>query len=194
MKERPIHFPIPFSAAMIPGVLDGTKTQTRRVVRFPKWGNRQTTEADWDVTDTGNGELHLTVRDGIVLDTPCGRSSKAMRDQILRCPYGGPGDRLWVRECWRLSGGPQSSRVIYRADGETAKSFCGVAGNGSHKELEPVFGWEAIKRYGTHCRIHMPRWASRITLELTDVRIVQEISEADANPWVRALTFRRVEP
>lgn len=83
-------------------------------------------------------------------------------------PYGQPGDRLWVRETWsrEFEGG-----VCYRADdapGEVAE-FVDAQGN-------PIKGsrWKPS--------IHMPRWASRITLEITGVRVerLQDISEADA--------------
>jgi hypothetical protein len=77
--------------------------------------------------------------------------------KIIRCPHGLPGDRLWVREAW--SG--DKHRVDYRADGESR-----------HDRM--VGGWRPS--------IHMPRWASRITLEVTGVRVerLQDISEADA--------------
>lgn len=78
--------------------------------------------------------------------------------EALRCPYGVAGDRLWVRETFALeSKSYAGDKVRYRADGK------------------PTSGaWRPS--------IHMPRWASRITLEITGVRVerLQEISEADA--------------
>lgn len=98
--------------------------------------------------------------------------------QIIRCPYGQPGDRLWVRETWQsVPFGPhrdwpgcpdlrpqkpsewnRTAVVIWRADGEMPGP-----------EI-----WSPS--------IHMPRWASRITLEITGVRVerLQDISEEDA--------------
>jgi hypothetical protein len=79
------------------------------------------------------------------------------------CPYGQPSDRLWVREAWGLAFGspviPHPDAVIYRAD----------EGNAD---------WDGRWRPS----IHMPRWASRITLEIVSVRVerLQDISEADA--------------
>lgn len=74
------------------------------------------------------------------------------------CPYGKLGDRLWVRETWRhwQVGNPES-KVVYRADFDKDPGF-----------------WKSS--------IHMPRWASRIVLKITGVRVerLQEISEADA--------------
>lgn len=78
------------------------------------------------------------------------------------CPYGKVGDRLWVRETWRERVPDQDGRTNdYRADHEPGEDPCGVR-------------WVPS--------IHMPRRASRLTLELTGVRIerLQEISEADA--------------
>jgi hypothetical protein len=74
-----------------------------------------------------------------------------------RSPYGVPGDRLWVRETWGKIHGTDAG-VIYRADGP----------HDGIKEWKPS--------------IHMPRWASRITLEITGVRVerVQAITEKDA--------------
>lgn len=72
------------------------------------------------------------------------------------CPYGQPGDRLWVRETFRDARNAGAGRVLYRATGDVA---C---------------GWKPS--------IHMPRWASRILLEVTAVRVerLQEISEDQA--------------
>jgi hypothetical protein len=77
-------------------------------------------------------------------------------DFAMPCPYGSPGDRLWVREAFRDARSHAAGRVLYRADGDVA---C---------------GWKPS--------IHMPRSASRITLEVTGVRVerLQAISEADA--------------
>ncbi|MGA0540693.1 hypothetical protein [Neotabrizicola sp. VNH66] len=76
-------------------------------------------------------------------------------DRIGLGPRYAPGDRLWVRETF-FGGHPGCANIIYRADGES------------------VIRWRSP--------IHMPRWASRLTLTVTDVRVqrLQEISEADA--------------
>jgi hypothetical protein len=132
MAERPILF----SAPMVRSILAGTKTQTRRVV---KYAEPELVDADgWplhDLSECGAGEMRAS------------------------CPYGGPGDRLWVRETWgefRRAPG----KTVYRADNDMALGA-------SNK-------W--------HPSIHMHRWRSRITLEITGVRVerLQDISEADA--------------
>lgn len=76
---------------------------------------------------------------------------------VLGCPYGQPGDRLWVREAWARD--DEDGQLMYRAD--VGRDLCADA-------------WRPS--------IHMPRWASRITLEVTAVRVerLQDISEADA--------------
>lgn len=137
MAERPILM----SAPMVRATLDGSKTQTRRVaskpVRHPDLGNLYTPGA-------------------LVLE---GESQQVIE---RACPYGRPGDRLWVREAWAPH--PQdTSTVFYRATVEAEPGF-------------PV--WSGPWRPS----IHMPRWASRIMLEITRVRVerLQDISDADA--------------
>lgn len=94
----------------------------------------------------------------------------------LRCPYGVPGDGLWVREAWRARADqdPLAPREIPRG----TVWYC-ATGNG-HGDEEPsgCAGGVGNKRPS----IFMPRWASRITLEITDVRVqrLQEIGEDDA--------------
>lgn len=148
MKDRPILF----SAPMVRAILDGTKTQTRRAVK---------PQPTSDVRAAG----------AILSSTsPCAEGTWWWLDSIdimeanvvgeaFRCPYGQPGDRLWVRETW----GPCDGGFCYRADerdGSPAKPDDGR--------------W--------HPSIHMFRAASRITLEVTGVRVerLQDISEADA--------------
>lgn len=83
--------------------------------------------------------------------------------QLDRCPYGQPGDFLWVREAHLIVGGVDSAnpRVVYRATNDGPGSW-----------ISPV--WSPS--------IFMPRWASRLTLKITGVRVerVQEISRGDA--------------
>lgn len=126
MKERPILF----SGPMVQAILDGHKTQTRRIQK----------------------EQHL------------GAASTVL------CPYGQSGDRLWVKETW--------------AD---------VRGRGFDNDLFPVgVGYRAgcdseslkiAKEYGVNWKpsIFMPRWASRITLEIVGVRVerLQDITPED---------------
>lgn len=150
-RERPILF----SAPMVRAILDGRKTQTRRVVKGVPEGTTGwifSPEHDrlWWPTD---GDDYLG--DGIA------------------CPYGRePGDRLWVREAWRALNRFNShpievgSWVVYEADDNQGDAR--PAPTGRMGKLRPS--------------IHMPRWASRITLEITDMRMqrLQDISEEDA--------------
>lgn len=181
--------PILFNGQMVPPVLADIKTQTRRVVK-PR-------DLEWM-------DEHQGLRE---------------QSNVDRCPYGKPMDRLWVREAWKAHTTfdhlppreiPQS-HVWYMADE----------------------GYKAQSRFRQ--AMFMPRWASRITLEITDVRVerLQDISEVDAiaegvrsnrdtlaetghatardayrylwksingpgswdlNPWVWAITFRRIKP
>lgn len=92
-------------------------------------------------------------------------TAEGMAQAAQECKYGRPGDRLWVRETWgawpHMMGGVQPETLRYRADGE-------------YQNERGTWRWRPS--------IHMPRWASRITLEITDVRVerLQDISEADA--------------
>lgn len=125
MKERPILF----SGEMVRAILDGRKTQTRRVI-----------------TDQS-----------VISLRPDGSLGKVQP----RCKHGQPGDRLWVRETWAMEGTDETSTLPlqYKADRSD---------------------WLKCSKWRPS--IHMPRWASRITLEIESVRLerVQEITEEDA--------------
>lgn len=149
MKERPILF----SGAMVRAILNGRKTQTRRVLKG----------------------LALSWLDEFMF-TP---EFVADPDNAM-CPFGVPGDRLWVRETWLQEYDPITvksyfpPRALYKA---TESRHC-VQFDGD--------GFAEINKDGTEKSpwrpsIFMPRWASRITLEITKVRVerLQEISEED---------------
>lgn len=99
---------------------------------------------------------------------------------LAMCPYGSPGDRLWVRETCRAEaiGDEGLCGVRYVADGQ----FMPTANTREASDRWVQLYWYRGMEGATVPPIHMPRWASRITLEITDVRAqrLQDISEADA--------------
>ncbi|MFM0324814.1 hypothetical protein [Caballeronia glebae] len=137
MKERPILF----SAPMVRALLDGRKTQTRRVVK-----------------PQPDGVLPGT-------NTPFWKD-RGGREAI--CPYGKRGDRLWVRETWAQPAALDPGPTVYRAD----YPACVPTGFENVPSIDEIT-WKPS--------IHMPRAMSRITLEVTSVRIqrLQDISESD---------------
>jgi len=148
MKERPILF----SAPMVRAVLDGHKTQTRRILKPPRGYTWHDIDAGTMVS-SGGDKLHYS---------------------SLSSPYGQPGDRLWVKETWRtdksLDKIPPSKfcgwPVRYEADG-TVLRHGALYGDADGKTRPSIF---------------MPFWACRIFLEVTAVRVerLQGISEEDA--------------
>lgn len=165
MKERPILF----NAAMVRAILEGKKTQTRRVIK--PLGN----DGGFVLLDHGNGFWPYRSDDGDSSFHSVKRGDTVYLDETPHaCPYGKPGDQLWVRETWRTDAGlndqaPSSFSawpIQYDADGHVLK-------HGS------FFGNTDGK---TRVSIHMPRWASRISLEIAGVRVerLNDISEADA--------------
>ena len=96
-----------------------------------------------------------------------GLTREMIEDLPMECPYGQPGDRLWVRETFQRF--TDDGEILYKAD---------PAGFEAMNELKRDECLEARWRPS----IHMPRWASRILLEITAVRVerLQDISEADA--------------
>jgi hypothetical protein len=107
--------------------------------------------------------------------------------RYIKCPYGNPGDRLWVRETWRS---PQKYLVAYAADGECGAWIDDGSGGQAFIRHGKVMlspgddGNFGPSKYGDKWRPStcMPRWASRITLEITAVRVerLNDISENDA--------------
>lgn len=134
-KERPILF----SGSMVQAILTGRKTQTRRIVK-PQPTADEVAEG-----------LKLTKERWLLY-------GHEYRGHAIRCPYGAPGDRLWVKETW-MPYDASPTRSLYRSDDPAG-----------HIDR----GW--------HPSIYMPRWASRITLEIVAVRVerLQDISEDEA--------------
>ncbi len=170
MKERSILF----SAPMVRAILAGKKSQTRRLVTYSDGGLAYPRDdAHWRVASDG-------------LWHPCiDFLGRGISDPIgfgIASRYGAPGDRLWVRETWAsvdfLDRGHELHDPIaigYRADHAAISHERGNV----HSLDVTNWGWNKVKWRPS---IFMPRWASRITLEVTDVRVerLQDISEEDA--------------
>lgn len=139
--------PILFSGPMVRAILAGTKTQTRRVVK------RQG-DMEFDSADPHYGPYWLAYAAG----------DATGEDAKVRCPYGAPGERLWVRETFAQDVAGCPGGISYRADHSDPR------GDGPAHPMK----WRPS--------IFMPRAASRILLEITDVRVerLQAISEAEA--------------
>ena len=163
MKERPILF----SAPMVRALLAGTKTQTRRVVKM---------KSHHQIEQRDDGTNWPWMYDG-----------ERDADSWMACPYGQPGDRLWVRETWQ---GPFLQEFEIDADPDwhyashlhqyQNPEHCEYAADGGPK---PEYtDADDVMRQGWRPSIHMPRWASRIALEITSVRVerLQDISADDA--------------
>lgn len=176
-KERPIIM----TAESVRAILDGTKTQTRRVATSPKGSGVDIQDAEWvRKFSNGNGFTGCWsfMREISKQHSRYGErlACNSIAIDTIRCPYGKVGDRLWVREAMRpLVRDAAGVHVTYRADNRTE-----CVGD---VDLPHDYKFDVRRNHNKHWRpsIHMPRWASRITLEVTDVRVerVQAISEAD---------------
>lgn len=166
MKERPILF----SRPMVRAILEGRKTVTRRVMKpQPDFlGSMVDPNTPFKTLDAG---LHARIT----------------------CPYGEPGDRLWVRETWHVGKphdktAPADILAPLLAEGRgitvlyTAGGWQSVGPAGREEPIypddQPLPDWAGKGRPS----IHMPRWACRILLEITAVRVerLQDISEVQA--------------
>lgn len=169
MKERPILF----SGAMVQAILEGRKTQTRRVVKPSMSAPRVAPLRMEPYIDGWTGEQEVD-NQGL----PCwlGFHPDYPGDaKWFSCPHGKTGDRLWVRETWRteeLESGLDGVR--FRADNAFREIENTQAAADAWMDANKTKQWRPS--------IFMPRWASRITLDIVDVRVerVQNISEADA--------------
>lgn len=201
MRERGMIF----NAEMVRAILEGRKTQTRRVMKMqPEL----------------NGNLYEVYGAGWSKDM---KSVPAVPGHSLacNCPFGIIGDRLWGRETYRVMGcATDVARLMYKASERNSFTESTRAIPVETCTKQPSQNWTPS--------IHMPRWASRITLEITNVRIerLHSINEADAraegvtaasgpveaqlafyeiwraiygndewkaNPWVWVIEFKRVE-
>lgn len=201
MNERPIIF----NGDMVRAILDGRQTQTRRPI-VPQPVSFRNGWYDWGYAV---GASRATSPKSVFWNAEAYAERGEAPPLAPYCPFGQPGDRLWVRETWWPEMYYEPCPVLYATDADRPPMG---------------FRWRPS--------IHMPRWASRITLEITDVRVqrLQEISLADIehegvdywnapdkspadafstawdsiyakrglgweqNPWVWAITFRRLEP
>lgn len=215
MTERPILF----SGAMVRAILDGEKTQTRRVVK-PTMTTPRIPPLHMELWIGVDGEQEVD-ESGL----PCwlGFHPDYPGDaKWFSCPYGQAGDRLWVRETLRRA---TDGTWYYAADDAPLLV--------RERDAAQAAAWAHHKEGDVCSSIYMPRWASRITLEIVAVRVqrVQDISIGDAmdegvgfpkysqfekgshlvgafrdlwdsinaksgygwavNPWVWAITFRR---
>lgn len=171
MKERPILF----NGAMVRAILSGAKTQTRRVMK----------NQPQKVVVPGIGPM-AAIKKAKGLNRWLWPNA---RDQVIaECPFGQPGDRLWVRETWADVNTDAGPAFTYRADG--GLKWCSDEAFPVQYERYPGMDfamwcsdlWADHPGHRWRPSIHMPRWACRLVLEITAVRAerLQAITEADA--------------
>lgn len=200
MNERPILF----SGDMVRAILDGRKTQTRRVISV-----RNTLHSE-DMSTNHNAEITGVIRNKGTFWT-FGLSWIVVGIQqydavTIKCPYGKPGDLLWVRETWRIIGWHEGVPYLlqYKADGATAEEpgdsskydedkytqYTIDSTNDCIQAKIPLsedgfYYFNSDVEIPTRWRpsIFMPRWASRLTLKIINIwpERLQEISILDCN-------------
>jgi hypothetical protein len=190
IKERPILF----SGPMVRALLDGSKTQTRRVMKRQPPAVIQDgylPKVYWPARDK-----HMSSRGDrayLQFEQPGEYDGRhIMKDGYgFECPHGQPGDRLWVRESGVISKlrGVLEKPGLFRHDVSTTPTIGDywveeTRAPGASYNVAGCPRSSALLSYGAKAcpSIHMPRWASRITLEVTGVRVerLQDISEQDA--------------
>ncbi|WJP92838.1 ASCH domain-containing protein [Klebsiella variicola] len=206
MKERGMIF----NGEMVRAILDGRKTQTRRIMKVQPSEDftpmNMALETDYKARWYTPGVVD---KDGYLQPASKKVFGVSNENEGYSCPFGAVGDRIWVRETWARYNIDQNSHdIAYRA-------------------TTPA-DWPEEGRWRPS--IHMPRWASRILLEITNVRVerLKSISDGDAiregcstadmksgdcvadvfarlwasiygsdswnaNPWVWVIEFKRVE-
>lgn len=172
MKERPILL----SAEMVRAVLDGRKTQTRRIIQSPAKNMQARGHECISYRAPGDKwyqDYVFSMRDR------SGTWQDYKHEQFFaKCPFGAVGDRLWVREtCQGVEHESGLDVVLYPADGNEIPVKAHPLDAGRWVDLYRYRGGEGK----IVPSIHMPRWASRITLEITGVRVerLQDISAED---------------
>ncbi|MEL1719668.1 morphogenetic protein [Klebsiella variicola] len=209
-----------FNGEMVRAILDGRKTQTRRIMTV------QPESSEFGLRYIAESSLAKEV--GMYFWSQSDACGMKARSKPFACPYGKPGDRIWVRETWSsdFANYYPNDRVWYAADNNRRLDIevvDGVRGIYSpESDVHVPFRWRPS--------IHMPRWASRILLEITNVRVerLKSISDGDAiregcstadmksgdcvadvfarlwasiygsdswnaNPWVWVISFERIE-
>jgi hypothetical protein len=155
---------------MVKAILKGQKTQTRRVVKLNPSGH--------DVSCYSFKTRNFIKCHDLEDDhcAPCGFGFQN-ESKFWRCPYGEPGDRLWVRETHAFVFHPDGD-----LDGEQYSVECENGETGRFSVRYAADGCAVDWDGGWRPSIFTPRWASRITLEITGVRVerLNQISEADA--------------
>jgi len=186
MRERPI----PFSAPMVRAILEGRKTMTRRVKGLEyvnskpdAWEHVRVGALGYKAKESAQGKFGATFT-----SYPSALEERVIHVCPTVCPYGQPGDRLWVREAYGIfSTGTGAVNVGYRARLPKDKTLADTDGGLDviRPEDDPEKWRWANERVDTERwrpSIFMPRWASRINLEIVSVRIerLQNISGCDA--------------
>lgn len=160
MHAAPKERPILFSAPMVRALLDGSKTQTRRILK----SNCQ------EIGERDDGSRWPWSEHPLTAD-----------DHWHACPYGQPGDHLWVRETFQGPLFDGDREPEYRADPEAFNrpEYCEYAADGGQAPEFMTMDDERVCRWRPS--IHMPRWASRILLEIVSVRVerLQDIGVED---------------
>lgn len=215
MKEHPILF----SGEMVRAILDGKKTQTRRVIKPQP--EAWVTQVGYTLF-TGEGEISFR-----------GMTPNGLAEYCVPLKYR-KGDRLWVREAWFADPPYDGTWDQYAFSDGVVENFSVLPDRFKSQEFVLYKAtWQGVD-LRWRSSIHMPRWASRITLEVVSVRAerVQEISEEDAkaegilpypdvgvgvnyllpyrnlwesinarrgygwsiNPWVWVIEFKRIKP
>ncbi|KME79952.1 hypothetical protein SM12_02591 [Klebsiella pneumoniae] len=216
-----------FNADMVRAILDGRKTQTRREVKLNLDIASLATTYDWATSLAANHYQGLTEEQiqqkaeslrGVIHPVILGNGQMVS----IICPHGKPGDRIWVREAFRVhSRATDVATLVYKASERNSWT------EQTHRVPVAVCNKPATPEKWTPS-LHMPRWASRILLEITGVRVerLRSMSQDDAraegviaasgpmeaglafrelwdsiygeeswkaNPWVWVIEFKRVE-
>lgn len=164
MKERPILFSTP----MVQAILAGNKTQTRRAIKAQPMPGIFTPSHFYV---RGKTKQKSIINDIVIPKGSDCHRLLSHREFVKECPYGQVGDQLWVRETWSAD----YPVVSYLAGGDEVNL------------IESLHRDDLLKMYDSQRgkwrpSIHMPRWASRIQLEITNIRLERlfDLSEDDA--------------
>lgn len=209
-----------FNAEMVRAILDGRKTQTRRIMKLQPKPSKSRPGDFWFSSKKLESMVHVS-------DLAPGNSPIADYHLFIQehcCPFGAVGDRIWVREAFRVhSRATDVATLVYKASERNSWT------EQTRRVPVAVCNKPATPEKWTPS-LHMPRWASRILLEITGVRVerLKSISDGDAiregcstadmksgdcvadvfarlwasiygsdswnaNPWVWVIEFKRVE-